>query len=91
VGAGWQQSAVIVNLSLGGACAVLDERISVDDTVTLSFIAPTLWDPLVLRARVAWVGAASGPGLKRSGVTFDHKSASAMLALFELIAASGYE
>jgi hypothetical protein len=91
VAAGWQQSAIIVNLSLGGACALLDEHVAVDDVITLSFIAPTLWDPLVLRARLAWVGPSAGPGLKRAGVTFDQKSASAMLTLFELIATSGYE
>ena len=31
--------------------------------MTLSFTAPTLWDPLVLTARVAWVAAGVGPGV----------------------------
>ena len=53
--AGWQQAAAIENIGLGGARVVVDNAIAPGDTVSLSFTAPTLWDPLVLRARVAWV------------------------------------
>src|ERR1019366_5284690 len=55
--AGWQQAAAIENIGLGGARVVVDNAIAPGDTVSLSFTAPTLWDPLVLRARVAWVAA----------------------------------
>ena len=74
------------------------------DAVTLSFTAPTLWDPLVLRARVAWatsegasaqvgqtgqVGQAGHAG--QAGLAFEHKAADAVFALYELIVTLGYE
>ena len=102
VGTGWQRQAPLENIGLGGACIALDEKLAEGDVVTLSFTAPTLWDPLVLRARVAWVGSARGSAAgapsstgtgshQRAGVAFDHKSAEAVFALYELIAALAYE
>jgi hypothetical protein len=89
VQAGWQRYAPVENVSLGGARVLLEEKVSPGDAVTLSFTAPTLWDPLVLRARVAWVGP---PGAaRRVGVAFEHKNADAVFALYELIATLGYE
>jgi Tfp pilus assembly protein PilZ len=87
--AGWQHQASVENIGLGGARVVVDEAIAVGDTVTLSFAAPSLWDPLVLRARVAWV-APSGPE-RVVGVAFDHKATDAVFALYELIVALGFE
>src|SRR5262249_27025432 len=55
VQAGWQRHAPVENMGLGGARLLVDERLAVGEWVTLSFTAPTLWDPLVLRARIAWV------------------------------------
>ena len=66
---GWQRDARVVNVGLGGACVevplnagagVVD--VSTGDRVVLSFVAPTLWDPLPVRARVAWVRARVVPG-----------------------------
>jgi hypothetical protein len=76
-------------MGLGGARLLVDERLAPGDSVTLSFTAPTLWDPLVLRARVAWVAPGDPP--YRAGVAFDHKSADAVLALHELIGTMAYE
>jgi hypothetical protein len=87
---GWQRHAQVVDLGLGGARFVIDELLEVGEIVTLSFVAPTLWDPLVLRARVAWVALDEAPA-RRVGVAFDHKSATAALALFELVATTSYE
>jgi len=89
VAAGWQRHASVENLGLGGARVVLDERLSAGDAVTLSFTAPTLWDPLVLRVRVAWVSS-SGPTTS-AGLAFEHKGADAVFALYELIVTLGYE
>jgi hypothetical protein len=89
VEAGWQRHAPVENIGLGGARLLVDERLSTGDGVTLSFTAPTLWDPLVLRARVAWVAPGDPP--YRAGVAFDHKSADAVLALQELIGTMAYE
>ncbi len=95
VQAGWQRQASVEDIGLGGARVVLDERVATGDWLTLSFTAPTLWDPLVLRARVAWVAPASpdpAPGPPwRAGLAFDHKLADAVFALYELIVTLGYE
>jgi hypothetical protein len=90
VGIGWQRQAQVVDLGLGGACFVIDEPLEPGEIVTLSFVAPTLWDPLVLRARVAWT-AQEEARMRRAGVAFEHKSATAVLALFELVATISYE
>jgi hypothetical protein len=84
VSAGWQRQAQVQNVGLGGACVVVDEPLAAGDAITLSFTAPTLWDPLLLRGRVAWVGGAS----RRAGVAFEHRAADAAFALYELIASS---
>ena len=88
---GWQRQADVINVGLGGACVVVDEALAVDDAVSLSFMAPTLWDPLVLRARVAWVGPAHPREPTRAGVAFEHKSPTSALALFELVNTISYE
>jgi PilZ domain len=85
---GWQRQVAVENVGLGGACVVVDEPLAPGDTVTLSFTAPTLWDPLVLRARVAWIATTDA---KRAGLAFDHKSADGVFALYELISTLGYE
>jgi len=89
VQAGWQRHLPVLDLGLGGARVLADDRLFSGDLVTMSFTAPTLWDPLVLRARVAWVG--EGARQIPVGVAFDHKSPDAVLALYELIAALAYE
>jgi Tfp pilus assembly protein PilZ len=89
VQAGWQHQAAVENIGLGGACMKVENALAIGDVVTLSFTAPTLWDPLVLRGRVAWV--APGPGLRAAGVAFEHKSTDAVFALYELIVTLGYE
>jgi hypothetical protein len=89
VQAGWQRYAPVENLGLGGARVLVDERLAPGEAVTLSFTAPTLWDPLVLRARVAWL--APGPPPYHAGLAFEHKNADAVFALYELIVTLGYE
>lgn len=96
VQAGWQRYVAVENIGLGGACAQLGEAIAPGDGVTLSFTAPTLWDPLVLRARVAWVAPATVaaplvPGEVRIGLAFEHRTAEAVFALYELIVTLGFE
>ncbi len=87
--AGWQHQAAVENVSLGGACIRIEDALSVGDSVTLSFTAPTLWDPLVLLARVAWVAPGAGP--RPAGVAFEHKATDAVFALYELMVTLGYE
>jgi hypothetical protein len=91
VQAGWQRHVPVENLGLGGARIVTDDKLAPGDAVTLSFTAPTLWDPLVLRARVAWAAQPAAGTPRRVGLAFEHKSADAVFALYELIATLGYE
>jgi hypothetical protein len=91
VQAGWQRYAPVENVGLGGARVVIEEKLSPGDAITLSFTAPTLWDPLVLRARVAWISPPSVGTERRVGLAFEHKNADAVFALYELIATLGYE
>jgi hypothetical protein len=78
----------VENVGLGGARIVVDHDLAPGDAVTLSFTAPALWDPLVIRARVAWV---SSTPPYRAGLAFDHRSPDAAFALYELIVTLGYE
>jgi hypothetical protein len=91
VAEGWQRQAEVVNLGLGGACIALDESVAEGDTISLSFTAPTLWDPLVIRAHIAWVAPSRPLEPKRAGITFEHKTPSGVLALFELVNTISYE
>lgn len=87
--AGWQRHGWVADLGLGGACIVVDAALYANERVSLSFVAPTLWDPLVVRGRVAWTADAGRE--TRAGLAFEHKSAAAVFALFELVATMAYE
>ena len=80
---------MVEDIGLGGARIKVENSLSVGDVVTLSLTAPTLWDPLVLHGRVAWV-TANGGG-RTAGLAFEHKSTDAVFALYELILTLGYE
>jgi len=85
---GGQGEARVHNIGLGGAGLEMSgSGIRVDDRVALSFIAPTLWDPLEISARVAWVRPATRLEPTRFGVAFEPTDARKVLALFELISA----
>jgi Tfp pilus assembly protein PilZ len=87
--AGWQEQGTVENIGLGGACIKVENPLALGDIVTLSLTAPTLWDPLVLHGRVAWVGPTATP--RAAGVAFEHKATDAVFALYELIVTLGYE
>ncbi len=79
------------DLSVGGACLLTREALSEGDRVTLSFVAPTLWDPLAIQGKVAWVGPATRAEPPRAGVAFEARDPSALFALFELMGSLAYE
>lgn len=91
VGAGFHKSARVVDLALGGACLELPDPLELDTRVTVEIVAPTLWDPLVLEGRVAWVRYGGGTLGARAGVEFEHAAGGAMFALFELLGAHAYD
>jgi hypothetical protein len=80
----WQKDATVRDLSLGGARLVMSEPMTAGDRLVISFLAPSLWDPLAIPARVAWVmpGSDERPTL---GVAFEPKEPSGVFALFELV------
>jgi len=89
VSSGWQRHAPVENLGLGGARVLVDQRLAPGDAVTVSFTAPTLWDPLVLRARVAWVAPGDPP--YRAGLAFEHRTPEAAFALYELMSTLAFD
>lgn len=86
---GWERTALVEDVGLGGVRLVVDEPLAAGDSVTLAFTAPSLWDPLVILARIVWVS--DDDGRRRAGAAFEHQNAEAVFALSELIVTLGYE
>ncbi len=88
---GWQCDARVVNIGLGGACLELPQPLEPGERAVVALMAPSLWDPLNLRVKVAWSRSAGGtPPTVQAGVTFEHADPSLVLALFHLIADAAY-
>ena len=89
---GWEREARLVDLGLGGACIEVAEAVSTGVPVTLRVTAPTLWDPLVLQARVAWLRLPSRDGQPtRVGMRFEYGPKPPLGALVELLGANVFE
>ena len=75
----------------GGTDPGLAGILELDAMVTVELTAPTLWDPLPLRGKVAWLrrGAAGKPA--RAGIRFEHHDAGALFALYEVLASAGFD
>ena len=89
--AGMQGEAEVRDMGLGGACVLSSEPLAAGDKVTVAFVAPTLWDPLQLPARVAWVGPSTLVEPGRAGLQFAPRDASSVYALYELMGTLAYE
>jgi hypothetical protein len=59
--------------------------------VTIEVMAPTLWDPLVLSGKIAWIRRGAQGRSTRAGLRFEHREGSALYALFQLLGAQGFE
>jgi hypothetical protein len=86
-----QAEVRIRDLGLGGACLELAETGGVpldrESPIAIEVVAPSLWDPLRLRGKVAWLRR-GGPGRStRVGMRFEHRDASALYALYQLLSA----
>jgi hypothetical protein len=81
----WQREARVHDLSLGGAGVAVHEALAQGERMTVSFLAPSLWDPLALPARVAWVRTPKEGELARAGLAFEPKDPAFVFALFELV------
>jgi Tfp pilus assembly protein PilZ len=89
--AGWQSNARIVDLGLGGACLEVERAVTPGSGVSLQVLAPNLWDPLVLEAKVAWCRNSGSERAARVGLSFAHRSSATLRALVELLGAEAYE
>jgi hypothetical protein len=83
---GWQREIDVIDLGIAGAGmdGTGEFELAPGERLTISFHAPTLWDPLTLTARIAWIRPELGAG--RAGIAFEHKSPQSAYALFELLA-----
>lgn len=96
-----ERQAVVVDLSLAGAGLETEAALTPGERLTLTLSTPTMWDPLVIEAVVAWAHPPrSSPDLDsigrsrtvaRAGVAFDYPEPSVALAMFEMLATLGYE
>lgn len=98
---GAERQAVVVNLSLAGAGLETDEPLVPGERLSITLSTPTMWDPLVVEAVVAWAHpprpttAVDSLGrtrvVARAGVAFDYPTPSIVLSMFEMLATVGYE
>ena len=86
---GWVQDVALENIGLGGACLVVDAaQVAPSDSVMISLARAGSVTPLLLAARVVWVGPASSGSLRRSvGVAFEHGNPDAAFALYQMLLA----
>jgi PilZ domain len=94
---GFSHDARVRDLGLGGACVELTELqagavgVEREAVVTLEVMAPTLWDPLLLTGRIAWVRRGAHGRPTRTGVRFEHREPAVLYALFQLLGAHVYD
>ncbi|MBX3185810.1 MAG: PilZ domain-containing protein [Labilithrix sp.] len=98
---GAERQAHVIDLSIAGAGIETEEPLVPGDRLSVTFATPTMWDPLVLTAVVAWahsprftaeVDAFGRPrSIARAGLAFEYPDPSAVLAMFEMLATLGYE
>lgn len=88
----WSSAGLVVDLALGGACVELEPspELRLDGVVVLVVHAPSLWDPLSLPARIAWMRRV-GDAKLRLGLRFEHLEQGGLYALFQLLGAQSYE
>jgi hypothetical protein len=98
---GLARQATVTDLSLAGAALETDEPLLPGERIEVTLATPTMWDPLVIEAVVAWAqpirpssevdALGRTRAVARSGIAFDYPSPSVVLAMFEMLATLGYE
>lgn len=98
---GTERQAHVVDVSVAGAGVETDEPLVPGERISVTLSTPSLWDPLVLAAVVAWahppraideLDALGRPRVvARAGLAFDYPDPAAALAMFELLASLGYD
>lgn len=98
---GTERQAVVIDLSLAGAGIETEEPLVPGERLSVTLTTPTMWDPLVIEAVVAWAHprgesqAVDSLGrvrsVARAGIVFDYPAPKTVLAMFEMLATLGYE
>ncbi len=98
---GFDRQATVVDVSLAGAGIETEDPLVPGDRVAVAFATPTLWDPLVLTAVVAWAQPPRATGgldtlgrprvIARAGLAFDFPTAEPVLAMYEMLLSLGYD
>ena len=98
---GVERQAVMTDLSLAGAGLETDEPLVVGERLSLTLATPTMWDPLVVEAVVAWAhpprpsmevdAIGRSRTVARAGIAFDYPAPATILAMFEVLATLAYE
>jgi hypothetical protein len=98
---GVERQAVVVDLSLAGAGLETDDPLVPGERLSVTLSTPTMWDPLVIDAVVAWAhpprastetdAIGRSRTVARAGVAFDYPNAALVLSLFEMLATLGFE
>jgi hypothetical protein len=97
----WERTATVHDLNIAGAGVETEEPLVVGDRVTVAFMTPTRWDPLVVQAIVAWAHPlrpkqeydvlGRQKQSARSGLTFDYETPEATYAMYEMLEAINFE
>jgi hypothetical protein len=97
----WERPGRVIDIHLGGAGIETDEPLTARERVSIAFATPTLWDPLVLSAAVAWAHPLRSTdeldalgrtrAIARAGLRFDYPTPDAVLAMYDMIRAIAYE
>lgn len=98
----WERPASVVDIHIAGVGLETEEPLIPGDRVSIAFVTPTRWDPLVLSAVVAWshpprprddqLDAFGRPRTTaRAGLAFDYPTPDATLAVFEMLNAIVFE
>jgi PilZ domain len=94
------QAVRVRDLGLGGAGLELVDAaesrpgalpLEREAVVTMEVMAPTLWDPLTLRGKIAWLRRGAQGRPTRLGVRFEHRESAALYALYQLLGAYRYD
>jgi hypothetical protein len=98
---GVERQALVIDLSLAGAGLETDEPLVPGERLSVTLSTPTMWDPLVVDAVVAWAhpprvshevdARGRSRSVARGGIAFDYPSSSVVLSMFEMLATLGYE
>jgi hypothetical protein len=98
---GTERQGVVVDLSIAGAGLETDEPLIPGERLSITLSTPTMWDPLVIEAVVAWAHPARASqdvdalgrsrSVARAGLSFEYPTSNVVLAMFEMLATLGYE